>query len=411
MEGSDHWGGPLAGVVVLDLTHFIAGPFGTQYLADLGADVIKVEPPAGGDMARNAGTDFIAGESLHFLAVNKNKRSVVLDLKTPRGVEIFREMARHADVVFDNFRPGVLERLGLDYEHLSKENARIVCTSVSAFGQDGPQREQPGYDLSIQAMSGVMSLTGEPDGRPVRCGVPIGDLVGGLVGALGTVSALVARGRTGRGQQVDVSLLDSQLSLLMYWSTIQMATGRVPGRVGSGHPTIVPYGQFRTKDAYLVLAVYGDRFFRALCETLGLDVLGADPRLATNQGRVAHRQEVVTAVQEVFATRTTAEWLSVLQQAGIPCAPVNDIGQALANEQVLHREMVVHVEHPAVGPMCLLGNPVKTADARRTILPPPLLGEHTAEVLVQLLGLDGASIDELERGGITRPEPSVGDHG
>ena len=397
------YGGPLEGVVVLDLTHFIAGPYGTQYLADLGADVVKIEPPDGGDMGRGAGTDFVEGESLHFFAVNKNKRSVVLDLKQPDGLAAFRRMVERADVVFDNFRPGVLERLGVDYEALSAVNPRIICTSVSAFGQYGPRRELPGYDLAIQALSGVMSLTGETTGNPVRCGVPIGDLVGGVIGALGTVSALYARERTGRGRRVDVSLFDAQVSLLMYWSTIFLGTGKVPGRVGAGHPTIVPYGQFKTKDSYLVLAVFGDRFFQSLCTALGLDELAADERLATNPGRVARRDLVERAVGGVFAQRTTAEWLEVLQAAGIPCAPVNDVGQALADEQVAARDMVISVDHPLAGALRLLGNPVKTADSRRENLPPPLLGEHTAEVLRELAGFDQAEVDDLDRRGVTRP--------
>lgn len=396
-------GGPLGGVVLLDLTHFIAGPFGTQHLADMGATVVKVEPPAGGDMARGAGTDFVEGESLHFFAVNKNKRSIVLDLKDEDGAGVFRRLVERADVVFDNFRPGVLERLGIDYDRLAAVNPRIISTSVSAFGQDGPRREQPGYDLSIQALSGVMSLTGEPSGSPVRCGVPIGDLIGGIMGAMGTVAALYERERTGRGQRVDVALLDTQVSLLMYWSTIFLQTGKVAGRVGGGHPTIVPYGRFKTKDSYIVLAVFGDHFFQLLCDTLDLADLAADPELATNPGRVARRDRVEAAVEGAFATRTTAEWLDILQQAGIPCAPVNDVGQALSDPQVTAREMVVDVDHPLAGPLRLLGSPVKTAGRRRTTLPPPLLGQHTDEVLAELAGLGADTLADLARRGVTRP--------
>jgi formyl-CoA transferase/CoA:oxalate CoA-transferase len=396
-------GGPLAGVRVLDLSHFIAGPFGTQYLADLGADVIKIEQPEGGDLGRGAGTDFVEGESVQFWSVNKNKRSVVLDLKSDRGRELFYRLVEQADVVFDNFRPGVLERLRIDYDTLATINPRLVSTSVSAYGQDGPYRDQPGYDLVVQALSGIMSLTGEPDGNPVRAGVPIGDLVGGLTGALGTLAALVARGQTGRGQRVDVALLDSQVALLMYWAAIFFATGEIPERVGSGHPSIVPYGVFPTKDSFIVLAIFGDRFFELLCETLGLDDLAADERLTTNPGRVERRDLVVSRVSEAFAERTTAEWLDTLRAAGIPAAPLNDLAQALSHPQIAAREMVVGYEHPLAGPIRLVGNPVKTVDRRREQLAPPLFGEHTREVLGELLGLGDAELDALWDEGITRP--------
>jgi CoA:oxalate CoA-transferase len=400
------FGGPLSGVRILDLSHFIAGPFGTQYLADMGADVIKIEQPAGGDLGRGAGTDFVEGESVHFWAVNKNKRSIVLDLKSERGRAVFHDLVRHADVVFDNLRPGVTERLGADYATLSAVNPRIICTSVSAFGQTGPDALQPSYDLALQALSGIMSLTGEPAGKPVRCGAPIGDLVGGMAGALGTLGALVERGRTGRGQQVDVALLDVQVSLLMYWATIQLTTGHVHGRVGSGHPEIVPYGSFATEDSFVILAVFGDRFFRLLCATLGLDALAADDRFATNAGRVRHRAEVLAPIEAALACRTTSEWLATFREAGIPCAPVNDIEQALANPQVQHRDMVIEVEHPLAGPIRLLGNPIKTSHQRSAVLAPPLMGEHTREVLGAVLGLDDAALDQLDAEGVTRPGAS-----
>jgi CoA:oxalate CoA-transferase len=394
-------GGPLAGVRVLDLTHFIAGPYGTQFLGDLGADVIKIESPEGGDLGRGAGVDFIAGESLHFWSVNRNKRSVVLDLKSARGRDVFIELVKQADVVFDNFRPGVLERLRLDYEHLSKVNEGIICTSVSAFGQDGPLRLQPGYDLSIQAMSGVMSITGEADGNPVRCGAPIGDLVGGMVGAMGTMAALLERRATGRGQKVDVALLDAQVSLLIYWSTICLNEGSMPGRVGSGHPTIVPYGQFATKDSNIVVAVFGDEFFRRFCDTIGLPELIADERFATNPGRVRHREEVLAPIARVMRQRTSSEWLDLLEQAGIPAAPVNSLAEALLHPQVQHREMVTQVAHPLAGDIQLLGNPIKMDSRRSDVLPPPRLGEHTQEVLRELLGLSDAELDALQVSGVT----------
>ena len=395
--------GPLAGTVVLDLTHFIAGPFGTQYLADLGADVIKIEQPTGGDLGRGAGTDFVEGESVHFWAVNKNKRSVVLDLKADRGRDVFLRLVERADVVINNFRPGVLDRLGVGYEVLRERNPRLVFTSISAFGQTGPYREQPGYDLSIQALSGVMSLTGEPGANPVRAGVPIGDLVGGMAGALGTLAALLERERTGRGQEVDVSLLDTQVSLLIYWATIFLTTGEVNGLVGSGHPTIVPYGRFQTKDSHVIVAVFGDRFFGILCDLLGLPELRTDPRFATNPDRVRVRTEVEGPIRAAFLQRTTADWLDALREVGIPAAPVNDVGHALSDPQVLARDMVVTVEHPLAGPIRLLGNPIKTDSARAEILPPPLIGQHTRDVLGSLLGMDETELDELESSGVTRP--------
>lgn len=398
---SESSGGPLAGVRVLDLTHFIAGPYGTQFLGDLGADVIKIESPEGGDLGRGAGVDFIGGESLHFWSVNRNKRSVVLDLKSTRGRDIFIELVRQADVVFDNFRPGVLERLRLDHEHLSKVNEGIVCTSVSAYGQDGPLRLQPGYDLSIQAMSGVMSITGEADGNPVRCGAPIGDLVGGMVGAMGTMAALLERRTTGRGQKVDVALLDAQVSLLIYWATIYLNEGSMPERVGSGHPTIVPYGQFATKDSNIVVAVFGDEFFRRFCDAIGLPELIADERFATNPGRVRHREEILDPIARVMSQRTSSDWLELLKQAGIPAAPVNSLEEALLHPQVQHREMVTQVDHPIAGDIQLLGNPIKMDSRRSDVLPPPQLGQHTQEVLREVLGLSDVELDALRISGIT----------
>lgn len=399
---ASQFGGLLSGVRILDLTHFIAGPYGTQYLADLGADVIKIESPDGGDLGRGAGTDFVGGESVHFFAVNKNKRSVVLDLKSADGLELFLRMVEDADVVFDNFRPGVRERLGIDHASLEARNPRIISTSVSAYGQSGgPYGQQPGYDLTIQALSGVMSLTGEPDGSPVRAGVPIGDLVGGMTGAMGTIAALFHRERTGEGQVVDVALLDSQVSLLMYWATIFLTTGHVASRVGASHPTIVPYGGFATKDSHIALAIFGDRFFRQVCGVLGLDHLATDERLETNPGRVRHKREVLDQVEAVLLTKTTEEWVGLMREAGIPAAPVNDVGQAVQDPQIRHREMVIDVDHPTAGPIRLLGDPIKAQARRFETLPPPLLGEHTRAILQGEYGVDDDELARLEAAGVT----------
>jgi crotonobetainyl-CoA:carnitine CoA-transferase CaiB-like acyl-CoA transferase len=386
--------GLLSGVRVLDLTWVLAGPYAALLLADLGAEVIKVESTEHGDKTRGLGPS-LGPLSAHFAALNRNKQSVALDLKRAEGRRVFYDLARRCDALFTNFRPSVLERLQLDYPRVRAHAPSIVYCALSGYGATGPYRDRPAYDLVIQALSGGMSLTGEPGGLPVRTGIPFGDLAGGTFAALGLVSALVRRARSGEGAYVDVSLLDVQISLLSYVAAYFWADGKVPGPVGSGHPAIVPYGAYRTADGFLALAIFGEKFWTLLCDALELPELAADPRFATNADRVAHRETLEPILRQRLAERTSAAWQARIGPRGIPAAPVNSVDRALDDPQVLAREMVREHEHPSLGRLRYLGNPFKTAEPDGGPgRPAPLLGQDTADVLTNLLGY---SQDEVER--------------
>ena len=372
----------LEGVTVLDLTRMLAGPYGALLLADLGAEVIKVEDPVGGDPVRGMGPPFIQGESAYFISINRNKKSLTLDLTTPRGREVFLRLVQKADVVLDNFRPGILERLGVAYSALRRINPRIVACSISGFGQDGPYRSLPAFDLILQAMGGAMSITGEPNRDPVRMGIPMGDLAGGLFGAMAVSAALFQRERTGEGRYIDLSLLDCQASLLTYVAQYFLVTGEVPGPVGSAHASAVPYQAFKTKDIHIVIAIFTERFWSQFCNVIGRPDLVEDPRFATNRERHAHRNDLVPILEGIFATRTGEEWLKDLRAEGIPSGPINTVDRVLSDPQVLHRGMVLEVDHPVCGRLKVVGNPVKALPADgETLRPPPVLGQHTEEVL------------------------------
>jgi formyl-CoA transferase/CoA:oxalate CoA-transferase len=387
----------LEGVTILDLTRMLAGPYGSLLLADLGAEVIKVEDPVGGDPIRQMGPPFIQGESAYFISINRNKKSLTLDLTAPPARGVFHRLAGKADVVLDNFRPGVLERLGVDYESLRRVNPRIISCSISAFGQNGPYRSLPAFDLILQAMGGAMSITGEPDRDPVRMGLPMGDLAGGLFGAFAVAAALFQRERTGEGRCIDLSLLDCQVSLLTYVAQYFLASGEVPGPVGSAHASAVPYQAFRTKDIHIVIAVFTEKFWSRLCNVIGRPDLVEDPRFATNAQRHAHRKELIPLLEEIFLGRTGDEWLQNFRDEGIPSGPINSVDRVLSDPQVLHREMLAELEHPRCGRLKVLGNPVKTIpDGTPTFLPPPALGEHTAEIL-QRAGYTAGEIAMLRR--------------
>src|SRR5262245_38030341 len=340
-----------AGVRVLDLSRMLAGPYGSLLLADLGAEVIKIEDPAGGDPMRAMGPPFLGAEreSAYFLSVNRNKKSVALDLEQPEGREVFHDLCRVADVVWENFRPGVLARLGCGPDVLHGINPRLVICSISAFGQEGPYREWPAFDLALQAMGGAMSLTGEAGRPPARMGLPMGDLAGGMFGALAVAGALLRRERTGEGTHFDLSLLDCQASLLTYVAQYFWADGRVPGRVGSGHQSVVPYQAFPTRDGHLVVAVFAEKFWAGFCRAIERPDLAAEPRCQSNPKRVECRDELVPMLEAIFPARTTAEWLSRMQREGVPAAPINSVGQVLSDPQVLLRQMVVSLEHPVLG--------------------------------------------------------------
>ena len=374
--------GPLAGVRVLDLSRILSGPFCSMLLADWGADVIKVEVPGEGDGTRQWGPPFIAGESAYFLSVNRNKRSIAIDLKREEGRAILRRLAASADVVLENFRPGTTERLGAGYEELAAINPRLVYCSISGFGQDGPYRDRPGFDAVAQAMSGMMSLTGEPDGPPMKHGMSIADLTAGMWAAFAIASALYEREKSGRGQYLDVSLLDGQISWLTFVAAGYFATGRLPARYGSGHPTIVPYQPFPTADGYIMLAVGTDKQWQLFCGVAGLEDAVNDPRFATNPARVQNREACVAVVTEALRKRTTAEWQEALESAGVPCGPIYNVAQVFEDPQVKARGMVVSFEHPVAGTVKTVGTPVKLS---RTVpgapVHAPLLGEHTQAIL------------------------------
>jgi crotonobetainyl-CoA:carnitine CoA-transferase CaiB-like acyl-CoA transferase len=390
----------LDGIRVLDLSRMLAGPYGSMLLADLGAEVIKIEEPGSGDPMRVMGPPFLGPdrESAYFLSINRNKKSIALDLERPEGQTVLHDLCGVADVVWENFRPGVMARLGCAPETLRRINPRLVVCSISAFGQDGPYREWPAFDLALQAMGGGMSLTGEAGRPPARMGLPMGDLAGGMFGALAVTSALFRRERTGEGAHFDLSLLDGQVSLLTYIAQYFWADGRVPGRVGSGHVSVVPYQAFPTRDGYVVVAVFAEKFWAGFCRAIERPDLAADPRFDSNPKRVERRGELVPILEAVFPARPTAEWLDRLQREGVPVAPINTVDQVVADPQVLLRQMVVDLDHPKLGALRTLGTPIKAAgEPPFRPLPPPGLGEHTEVVLRELLEYSPERIDALRR--------------
>lgn len=393
------YGGPLAGVRVLDLTHVLAGPYCSLLLADLGADVIKIERPPHGDPVRQI-HPLVEGQSSYFMGVNRNKRSLVLDLTHPDGLQVFYKLLGKADVVVDNFRPGVTERLGISYPEIARTNPRIITCSISAFGVDGPYRELPAFDLIVQAISGAMKVTGEANRPPVRIGLPIGDLGGGLFGALGIMAALFERERTGQGKAVDIAMLDGLISMLTYLAGGYFATGLQPERFGSGHPTIAPYQSFEASDGYLVVATLTQTFWANLCQVLDLQHLTDDPRFQTNALRVDNRATLIPILEDVFRQRTRDDWLDRLGKANVPAGPVNSVGEALSDPQVSHRNMVTAVDHPIAGNVRMTTTPLKALGPKDNDRPAPLLGQHTREVLLELGGYSSEAIDTLLAQGI-----------
>ncbi|TAK35926.1 MAG: CoA transferase [Chloroflexota bacterium] len=391
----------LAGIRILDLGRVLAGSFGSMHLADLGAEVIKIEPREGDDV-RRIGGDHYRDESVYFMSLNRNKKGIVVDLKHPKGKEVFYDLVRVSDVVMDNFRPGVVERLAVDYETLSAINPRIICCSVSAYGHTGPYTDRPGYDMAIQALSGGMSITGEPGGPPVRMGFPIADLAGSIYGTMGVMAALLQRQRTGRGQKVDIAMLDTQIALLMYFAGCYFQLGEIPQRMGAGHPKTYPYAAYRTKDnEYIVVAIYGGQFWPKFCRALSIEYLIDDPRFDLNEKRSRNRAELAPIIQAIMTEKTLDEWVQLLNELDVPAAPVNTVDKALANPQVLARDMVITVDHPKVGPTRFAGNPIKMSDSPEVFEPAPVLGQHTAEILRGILGYTDEKIASLATEGAT----------
>jgi crotonobetainyl-CoA:carnitine CoA-transferase CaiB-like acyl-CoA transferase len=392
---------PLEGIRVLDLSRLLPGPYATLVLADLGADVVKVEDTRGGDDTRSWGPPFHGEDAAYFLSVNRNKRGIAVDLKDPECRAAVQRLAHTADVVVENFRPGTAARLGLGYAEISAANPRVVYASISGYGQTGPLKDEPGYDAIAQALSGVMSVTGEADGPPVRFGVSGADLAAGMWATIGILAALRERDRTGRGQWVDVSLLDGQISWLTYVAGGYFTSGRIPARYGSAHPTIVPYQAFPTADGHVMVAAGNDGLWRRFAETIGLGDLAVDPRFATNPDRVRNRTELLALIEDRLATRSAAEWSTLLSDAGVPAGRINTVAEALAHPQVLARDLIAEIPHPA-GTVRTIAAPIKLSASPATVrTPPPAQGEHTDEVLAAL-GLDAACRDELRARGALR---------
>lgn len=388
-------------MTVIDLTQVMAGPFCCQLLGDLGADVIKVEPIGHGDATREAtGHRLPHGESAAFVAVNRNKRSIALDLRTDAGLAAFRRLVRTADVVVESFRPGVAARLGVDYPTVREINERVVYASISGFGQTGPYSSRPGYDLIAQAMSGIMSVTGDADGGPVKAGVPVADLSAGLLCTVGILSACLSRTITGRGQAVDTSLYDAALALSV-WETAELwATGQTPGRLGSAHRVNAPYQAFPTRDGYLTIGANNARLWERLCAVLERPDLLADQRFGTNADRARNRAELAAELGRSLAARDTDDWVELLLDAGVPAGPIRDYRQSCADPHTLAREMVVELDHPTEGRIRSLGIPVKLSETfgeiRRV---PPRLGEHTDEIL-RTVGYSAEEIRAMRAEGV-----------
>src|SRR4029434_94237 len=374
--------GPLDGIRVLDLTRVLAGPYCTMFLGDLGAEVVKVEQPGVGDATRGWGPPFTGGESAYCLCVNRNKKGVTVDLKSKEGVALLRRLAEHADVLIENFRPGAMERLGLGEKDLRAANPRLIYASLSGFGADGPMSDAPGYDLIVQAWGGLMSITGPADGEPSKVGVAIIDLVAGLMLGKSIAAALFAREKLSMGQRIDTSLLEAEVACLINVGSNYLVAGKVPGRWGNAHPTIVPYQSFQTADSYLVIGVASEGIWRRFCQAIGKTEMADDARFAKNADRVENRAVLIAMLTEMFRGRDNETWLKILNAAEVPCAPIQTIDQVFAAPQVRHRDMLIEIEHPMAGTIRMAGIPVKFSATPASVrLPPPLLGQHTDEVL------------------------------
>jgi formyl-CoA transferase len=390
--------GPLDGVRVLDLTRVVAGPYCSMFLGDLGAEVVKVEQPGLGDDTRGWGPPFAGGESAYYLCINRNKKSLTLDLKSKRAVELLRQLVKSADVIIENFRPGTMERLGLGEKELRALNPRLIFASLTGFGADGPMSDWPGYDLIVQAWGGLMSITGTPDGEPVKVGVAIIDLVAGLMLGKAITAALFAREKIGVGQRIDTSLLEAEVASLINVGSNYLVGGKVPTRWGNAHPNIVPYQNFKTADGYLVIGVASEVIWKRFCQAIGRPDLTDDRRFADNSKRVENRAELISLLSELFLKRNNEAWFKGLTDAEVPCAPVQSIDQVFQAPQVLHRDMLVEVEHPTAGKVRMAGMPVKFSLTPASVrMPPPLLGEHNNEILKNWLGMNAEAIEELKR--------------
>ena len=390
---------PLEGIKVLDLTHMLAGPYAGMVLADLGAEVVKIEPLGTGEMTRGLLSDdpnnSFKGFGAYFLTLNRNKKSVSLDLKDVQGLQVFYDLVKSTDVVLNNFSAGVVKKLKIDYDHLSKINFKIITCSITGFGETGKHSSRPAYDQIVQAYSGGMSITGADASTPTRAGIPIGDLGSGLFSVIGMLSALLSREKTGKGQHLDLSLLDVQISLLTYMATMQTLSGVNPEPIGNAHFVHVPYNSFTTKDGFVVIAVITDAFWQGLLNIVDVDNLRKE-EFKSSTGRLQNQKFIESELNKKLSTETSEHWINALNSAKVPCAPINSFSQALSDEQVIHRNMVVEVEHPDGGIVKMPGNPIKLSYTDEdSFSPPPHLGQHTKETLIEWCNYSESEIEEL----------------
>jgi CoA:oxalate CoA-transferase len=391
---------PLDGVKVLDLTRVLAGPYCTMLLADMGADVVKVERPGAGDDTRAYGPPFLNGESAYFLSINRNKRSLTLNLKHDKALQIMRRLLETADVVVENFRPGTMESFGFGYDAVQQINPRLIFCSISGYGHTGPASHLPGYDLIIQGEGGIASLTGDANGPPYKVGTSQADIIAGMMGFQGILLAMLARAQTGRGQKVDIGMLDCQVALLTYQAGIYFATGESPTRMGNQHPTIIPYETYRCQDGYINLACGNDTMWRNFCQALDREEWANDPRFRTNGDRVEHRRQLNALLGPVMLQKTSQAWIETLRAIGIPCGRIQSVSEVCDSPQIQDRDMIVALDHPKAGQIRVTGIPIKLSETPGAVVaPPPLLGEHTVQVLDDWLQMAPAEVESLRQTG------------
>ena len=392
---------PLEGIRVLDLTRIIAGPYCGMVLGDLGAEIIKIEQPKIGDESRAWGPPWVKEVSAYFIAINRNKKSLTLNFKNPQGIEIFKSLVKKADVVLENFRPGTMDELGIGYEVLKGINPRLIYCDMTGYGTDGPYRDKPGVDVIVSAIGGLMSITGPPEGEPVKVGVPLTDVLTGLYSFGAITSALYLREQTGKGQRISINLLAMQLATLINIGSNYLIGGIIPRRWGSAHPNIVPYEAHRAKDDYLIFGVVNERMWKSCCTLLGMEELKEDPRFANNAARIKNRQALSEIIDQKLAEKTVEEWIPLFDQAGIPCGPINTFDRAFRDPQVQHLGLVREIEHPHYGKAKVVGPPATFSESEIGIQsPPPLLGEHNREILTHLLGYSDEQVDSLQNQGV-----------